>query len=107
VALVPFMVRLDVTAVNVALPRIQQDLGVTHSGPRPWGQRLPTEVWVFFLRGRLANLLHRRRLFLVGMAIFAVGSVMCVGPAGLGLVLWVQPREHGKKQASYAGKRSP
>ena len=82
-ALVQFMLVLDVTVVNVALPRIQQDLGFTHSGlawvvngyvlmagrvpppRRPIGRsvRPPTAVphWRGHLRAGIGHLRRRRQ----------------------------------------------
>src|SRR5271156_6070049 len=71
-ALIQFMLVLDVTVVNVALPRIQRNLGFTHAG-LAWvvnGYVLMAGGFLL-LGGRLADLLGRRRLFLVGVAIFA------------------------------------
>src|SRR5580658_3179525 len=77
-ALVQFMLVLDVTVVNVALPRIQQNLGFSHSG-LAWvvnGYVLMAGGFLL-LGGRLADLVGRRRMFLVGVAIFAVASATC------------------------------
>nr|BFE67170.1 DHA2 family efflux MFS transporter permease subunit [Actinoplanes digitatis] len=75
-ALAQFMVVLDVTIVNVALPDIQQDLGFTASGLQ-WVVSAYTLLFGGFLLlgGRAADLLGRRRLFIVGLLIFGVTSL--------------------------------
>ncbi len=74
--LVQFMLILDVTVVNVALPSIQADLRFSPSG-LAWvvdGYVL-TAGGLLLLGGRLADLLGRRRMFLLGVTIFAIASV--------------------------------
>jgi EmrB/QacA subfamily drug resistance transporter len=75
--LAQFMVVLDIAIVNVALPSIQQDLGLRQS----------TLQWVviayglllggfLLLGGRLGDLLGRRRIFLTGLGIFSGASLL-------------------------------
>ena len=77
-----FMVVLDVAIVNVALPSIQQDLGI--------GQN--TLQWIIIayglmlggfllLGGRMADLLGRRRMLLTGLTLFSFASLLA-GVAG-------------------------
>ena len=76
--LVQFMLILDMTVVNVALPHIQRDLGFTNSD-LAWvvnGYVLMAGGFLL-LGGRLADIVGRRRLFMMGTAIFAVASVTC------------------------------
>ena len=76
--LVQFMLVLDDTVVNVALPSIRDDLGFGASG-------LPWVVNAYFLAfggllllcGRMADLLGRRRVFLMGVALFGAASLGC------------------------------
>jgi EmrB/QacA subfamily drug resistance transporter len=76
------MIILDSAIVNVALPWIQRDLGFSQA----------TLVWVvngylitfgglLLLAGRLGDLVGRRRIFLIGMAVFTTASLLC-GIAG-------------------------
>jgi MFS family permease len=71
-----FMIMLDNTVVNVALPTIQRDLGA----------RLPELEWIvsgyaltfaalMLTGGKLADLLGRRRVFVSGLAVFAASSL--------------------------------
>src|SRR5256884_4056815 len=72
-----FMVVLDVAIVNVALPSIKTDLHFSETSL----QWVITAYSIFFggvllLGGRLADLLGRRRLFMIGLAIFTVSSLL-------------------------------
>jgi EmrB/QacA subfamily drug resistance transporter len=73
-----FMVILDVTIVNVALPSIKVDLGFSQ-GTLQWVISAYTIMFggTLLLGGRLADLLGRRRLFLGGLALFTFGSLLC------------------------------
>jgi EmrB/QacA subfamily drug resistance transporter len=73
-----FMVILDVTIVNVALPSIKVDLGFSQ-GTLQWVISAYTIMFggTLLLGGRLADLLGRRRLFLVGLGLFTFGSLLC------------------------------
>jgi EmrB/QacA subfamily drug resistance transporter len=78
--LAQFMVILDVTVVNVALPAIGADLGLDRAA-LTWVVTAYTLCFggLMLLGGRLADLLGRRRIFLAGLAVFTVAS------AGAGL----------------------
>src|SRR5438552_13386073 len=73
-----FMIMLDNTVVNVALPSIQRDLKVSVAG-------LEWVVNAYFLTfavlmltgGKLADLLGRRRIFIAGLVVFTVSSLVC------------------------------
>jgi EmrB/QacA subfamily drug resistance transporter len=72
-----FMVILDVAIVNVALPSIKDDLGFSEASL----QWVITAYAILFggallLGGRLADLFGRRRVFLSGMALFTVSSLL-------------------------------
>ncbi|MBA2954805.1 DHA2 family efflux MFS transporter permease subunit [Nocardioides sp. MAH-18] len=75
--LVQFMVVLDIAIVNVALPSIQVDLGFSQSDLQ-WVISAYALVFGGFLLlgGRAADMLGRRRVFLVGIAVFAVASLL-------------------------------
>src|SRR3989440_8149684 len=72
-----FMVVLDVAIVNVALPSIRTDLHFSQEGL----QWVITAYALLFggallLGGRLADLFGRRRLFMAGLALFTVSSLL-------------------------------
>src|SRR2546425_9160116 len=76
-SVVQFMVVLDIAIVNVALPSIQVDLGFSQQNL----QWVISAYALFFggfllLGGRAADLLGRRRLFLVGIVLFTVSSLL-------------------------------
>jgi EmrB/QacA subfamily drug resistance transporter len=72
-----FMVILDGTIVNVALPSIQEDLGFS-PGDLAWVINSYTLLFGGFLLlgGRAADLFGRRRLFVAGVAVFTVASLL-------------------------------
>jgi EmrB/QacA subfamily drug resistance transporter len=126
--LVQFMLVVDTTVVNVALPRIQHDLGFSRAG-LSWvvNGYVLMAGGLLLLGGRLADVFGRRRLFMYGVGLFAVASAVCgaanspgmlvasrfaqgVGgalatPAGLGLValLFPDPRERMKALGIWGG----
>jgi EmrB/QacA subfamily drug resistance transporter len=71
-----FMVVLDISIVNVALPSIQRDLRFSTSGLQ-WVVNAYTLTFAGFLLlgGRAADLFGRRRIFLVGLGVFTVASL--------------------------------
>ncbi|MFC4376879.1 MFS transporter [Nocardia halotolerans] len=76
--LVQFMLNLDDNVVSVALPSVRDDLGFTTAG-LAWvvnGYILAFGGFLLMF-GRVADLLGRRRVFLSGVALFGVASVMC------------------------------
>jgi EmrB/QacA subfamily drug resistance transporter len=72
-----FMVMLDNTVVNVALPSIQKDLGASISGLE-WTVNAYTLAFAVLLvtGGRLGDIFGRRRMFLIGVVTFALSSAM-------------------------------
>jgi len=82
------MIVLDATIVNVALPSIRKDLGFSQTS-LAWvvNAYLLTFGGFLLLGGRAADLLGRRRVFFVGLAVFAIGSVtlltVAVGARGV------------------------
>jgi EmrB/QacA subfamily drug resistance transporter len=73
-----FMVSMDVTIVNVALPAIRRDLGASVAGLE-WAIDGYTVVVASFLMlaGSTGDRLGRRRTFQVGLALFSAGSLFC------------------------------
>ena len=122
-----FMMMLDNTVVNVALPSIQKDLGASLSSLE-WAVNAYTLSFGVLLvtGGRLGDIFGRRRTFLVGVTIFALSSataglaqdttmlivsrvVQGVGgalmmPATLSIVTNAfEPHERGKAIGTWAG----
>jgi len=77
ICLAQFMVILDATIVNVALPSIQRDLNLSE-GSLQWIVNAYTLVFGGFLLlgGRAGDLLGRKRLFLIGLVIFTGASLL-------------------------------
>src|SRR3954451_3880476 len=72
-----FMVMLDNTVTNVALPSIQRDFGASLSALE-WTINAYTLTFAVLLvtGGRLGDIFGRRRVFLIGVVAFAVASAM-------------------------------
>ena len=115
------MIILDSSIVNVALPAIQGDLGFSTSN-LAWvvNAYLIAFGGLLLLAGRLGDLIGRRRIFLIGLAVFTAASLLCgvaqnqemlivarfvqgVGGAlpsavilGMIVTMFPEPREQGK-----------
>jgi EmrB/QacA subfamily drug resistance transporter len=72
------MIVLDGTVVNVALPTIQDDLGFS-SATLAWvvNAYLIAFGGLLLLAGRLGDLIGRRTIFLTGLAVFTLASLLC------------------------------
>jgi len=84
-----FMIMLDNTVVNVALPSIQSDLGASLSALE-WTVNAYTFVFAVLLvtGGRLGDIFGRRRAFLFGVVVFALSSATAgLAPNDLSLVV--------------------
>ncbi|MEU5074259.1 DHA2 family efflux MFS transporter permease subunit [Streptomyces asoensis] len=125
---VQFMLMLDVTVVNIALPNIQSDLGFSTEG-LAWvvNGYLLMAAGFLLLGGRVADLLGRRKVFVAGVLLFGVSSIMCgaantpgllvagrflqgfgealAAPAALGLiaVLFTDAKERAKALGIWGG----
>ncbi|MCP2336080.1 MFS transporter [Actinomadura rupiterrae] len=127
-ALIQFMLVLDMTVVNVALPKIQHSLHF--SGP---GLAWVVNSYVLMagalllLGGRFADVYGRRLVFLIGTALFALASAVCgaavdapmmlvgrfgqgvgealAAPASLGLIalMFTDPKERAKALGIWGG----
>ncbi len=78
VCLAQFMVILDVAVVNIALPEMRDGLHFSTTGLQ-WIVNAYTITFAGFmlLGARAADLLGRRRVFLTGVALFAISSLAC------------------------------
>ncbi len=72
------MIVLDVTVVNVALPSIQDDLGFTQSN-LAWVVNAYMIAFggLLLLAGRFGDILGRKRVFMAGLGVFTVASLLC------------------------------
>ena len=77
VCVAQFMVVLDISIVNVALPDMQRDLHMSQNG-LAWVLNAYTLTFAGFLLlgGRAADIWGRRRLFLIGVALFSLTSLL-------------------------------
>jgi EmrB/QacA subfamily drug resistance transporter len=122
-----FMIMLDNTVVNVALPSIRQSLGMSIEGLE-WivaGYALTFAAFML-IGGKLADFLGRRLIFMVGLAVFTGASLACglapsggflvgarivqglggalMNPATLSIITTTfEPRERGKAIGIWAG----
>jgi EmrB/QacA subfamily drug resistance transporter len=73
-----FMVILDAAIVTVALPSIEEELGFSAQGLQ-WvlSAYALTFAGLLLLGGRAADLLGRRRVFMVGLVLFTFASLLC------------------------------
>src|SRR5262245_3713624 len=72
------MTFIDQTIVSIAVPEIQDDVGLSATGSQ-WivNGYLLSLAALFALGGRLADIAGRRRMVLIGIAIFAGASALC------------------------------
>jgi EmrB/QacA subfamily drug resistance transporter len=128
ICLVQVMLLIDVTVVNVALPPIQRDLGFSATS-LAWVVNGYTVTYggLLMLGGRMGDLLGRRRMFLIGLAVFTLASASAglaqdpgmlvasrfvqgagaslVSPAALSMVtlLFTRPQERARAMAVWSG----
>ena len=88
VCMAQFMIVLDISIVNVALPSIRSDLHFSTTGLQ-WVVNAYTLAFAGFLMlgGRASDLLGRRRMFLVGTAAFTLASLVCAAASSRGLLV--------------------
>lgn len=84
-----FMVVLDATIVNVALPAIQRDLGFASAADLQYTISLYalTLGGTLILAGRLGDLFGRRRMLVTGLLVFAAASLVCGAAPTPGVLL--------------------
>ncbi|MFD9436828.1 MFS transporter [Streptomyces sp. NPDC060002] len=87
IALAQLMVVLDATIVNIALPSAQEDLGIS-DGDRQWVITAYTLAFggLLLLGGRIADLVGRKRTFVIGLIGFAVASALGGAATGSGML---------------------
>ncbi len=117
-----FLVSLDLSIANVAIPDIRSDLGLTSTGAA-WvlsGYSVAFAA-LLLLAGRVADLAGRRRVFVIGLLVFTVASALAgtawstaalivgrvlqgagaalIAPAALGLLTAIIPEGPQRRQA--------
>ncbi|MFC7309476.1 MFS transporter [Streptomyces monticola] len=87
IALAQLMVVLDATIVNIALPSAQRDLGMS-DGNRQWVITAYTLAFggLLLLGGRIADLVGRKRTFIIGLIGFAGASALGGAASGSGML---------------------
>jgi MFS transporter, DHA2 family, methylenomycin A resistance protein len=83
-----FVIQLDVTIVNVALPAIQREIGGSLAGLQ-WvvdGYTLALAA-IMLTAGSAADRVGARRIFTLGLAAFAIGSAACAAAPQLGVLI--------------------
>jgi EmrB/QacA subfamily drug resistance transporter len=82
------MIVLDATIVNVALPSIQNDLGFSQSN-LAWvvNAYLIAFGGLLLLAGRIGDLIGQRRIFLIGLAVFTIASLLCAVSQTQGMLI--------------------
>src|SRR6476659_7488948 len=83
------LIIVDSTIVNVAIPSIVDDLGISSTEVQ-WVQEAYTLVFASLLLvfGSLADLMGRRRMLIIGIAIFTLSSIGAdLAPTGTALIL--------------------
>ncbi len=86
--LVTFLVVIDISAVNVAFPSIEDDFDTTR-GTLSWiisGYNIMVGA-LLLAAGRLADSVGRRKVFVPGVALFMVGSLLCGLAGSVGLLI--------------------
>ncbi|MEV8506965.1 MFS transporter [Actinoplanes sp. NPDC051475] len=83
-----FMLVLDITIVNVALPKIETSLGFTQSG-LAWvvSAYVLMAGGFLLLGGRLADVFGRRRILLLGTGLFMLASAVCGAAVNPGMLV--------------------
>ncbi len=84
-----FMATLDSSIVNISLPTIAHFFGVPLSGAIEWVviAYLVVIAAVLLTIGRLADMVGRKPLWLIGLAIFTTGSAICGASLSLGMLI--------------------
>lgn len=89
VAVGVFMATLDSSIVNISLPTIARQFGVPLSGAIEWVviSYLVTTAAILLTAGRLADMIGRKAIWIIGLTIFTGGSAICGAAPTLGLLI--------------------
>ncbi|HEV7678118.1 MAG TPA: MFS transporter [Candidatus Dormibacteraeota bacterium] len=84
VSVATFVASLDLFIVNIAFPGIQRDFGGTGDATLSWVLNAYAIVSAALLVpfGRIADLVGRKRVFLIGMVVFVAASALCAAAQG-------------------------
>jgi NTE family protein len=84
-----FMAFVDATIVNIAFPALAASFPDTDIAGLSWVLNAYNIVFAAFLvaAGRIADLLGRRRVLLVGLVLFTVASALCAAAPSVGLLV--------------------
>ena len=88
VSLGQFLIQLDLTIVNVALPAIGHDLGTSTAGLQ-WvvdGYNLAVAS-LLLIGGRLGDRTGHKRVYLAGLGLFAIGTALCAAAPSAGALI--------------------
>ena len=83
------MATLDSSIVNISLPIIARDFGVPLSGAVEWViiAYLVVTAGVLLTAGRVADMVGRKIVWVVGLGIFTASSAICGAAPSLGLLI--------------------
>ena len=84
-----FMASLDLFIVNIAFPDIRADFGGTSLASLSWVLNAYAIVFAALLvpMGRLADLIGRKRVFLIGLGVFTAASALCAAAPSVGFLI--------------------
>src|SRR5437870_5352344 len=82
-----FVAAMDSTVVGTALPTIARDLGEFQLYPWVFSGYLITATTTVPIWGRLADRYGRRRVLLMGIAIFVIASMLCAASPGMAALI--------------------
>src|SRR3954453_1612296 len=88
VSIATFMLLLDITVVNTALPSIREDLGASFSALQ-WGvdAYVLTLAAVVLTAGSVADRIGRKQMFIAGLGIFSVSSLAIALSPSIGFLI--------------------
>lgn len=83
-----FLCMLDTTVMNIALPAIQSGLNINLS-TLSWALNVYTITFAVFTIpfGRIADIMGRNKLYLIGLLLFSLGSILSGSAPGAGLLI--------------------
>jgi EmrB/QacA subfamily drug resistance transporter len=89
VGLAAFLAALDMFIVNIAVPAIRQGFSGTSVANVSWVMNAYAIVFAALLvpAGKLGDVVGRRRVFIVGLAAFGLGSALCAAAPTLGFLI--------------------